>query len=504
METKTRFKVFTGILIFFAFLVVTAKIIDPDFYWHLQDGETILATHVVPRMDTYSYTMANIPWMDHEWLVEAWMAWMWNYDLAWALAIIFAVAAFIPFVVWLKRYRTWPDLWAIAAGAALFVSFLAVRPQVLSYLFFFIVFELLSRYYGDGENRSVRKKVYLAVLPLIFFVWANIHAEFFSGLVLFGIFFLTDTAIAWWREKKISRGGIPFAFTMLAASVITPLFNPYGAGLYGEIFRVMFSGNTMKYIQEWQSPFSMQATFSPTTIAISFLFSVFILLVIKYYKRLTPTALAAGLIFFLLFIKAMRMGPLFVIIAIPLICEGFVYASAEFSAHWHLVSRRMKIFFKGIGAAVSTAAFCLIFFAPVTLAATQYPASAVAFLNQSAEQGNHIVLLNYYSWGGYLIRNAPEIKVFIDGRMPHWIAPDGTSAMKDYVTLFLMKPNPATQQAIIKKWGINTMLIPSSDAAANNNDIALIKELQSEGWTATYKDSIAIILQCDTNSCGAR
>jgi hypothetical protein len=504
METKTRFRIFAGILIFFAFLVVTAKIIDPDFYWHLQDGETILATHVVPRVDTYSYPMANIPWVDHEWLVEAWMAWMWNYDLAWALAIIFAVAAFIPFVVWLKRYRTWPDLWAIAAGAALFVSFLAVRPQVLSYLFFFIVFELLSRYYGDGKNRGARKKIYLAVLPLIFFVWANIHAEFFSGLVLFGIFFLTDTAIAWWREKKISWGGIPFAFTMLAASVITPLFNPYGAGLYGEIFRVMFSGNTMKYIQEWQSPFSMQATFSPTTIAISFLFSVFILLVIKYYKRLTPTALAAGLIFFLLFIKAMRMGPLFVIIAIPLICEGFVYASAEFSAHWHLVSRRMKIFFKGIGLVVSVAALCLVFFAPITLAATQYPASAVAFLNQSAAQGNHIVLLNYYSWGGYLIWNVPEIKVFIDGRMPHWIAPDGTSAMKDYITLFLAKPDPAAQEAIIKKWGINTMLIPSSDAAANNNDIALIKELQSEGWTATYKDSIAIILQCDTNSCDVR
>jgi hypothetical protein len=161
----------------------------------------------------------------------------------------------------------------------------------------------------------------------------------------------------------------------------------------------------------------------------------------------------------------------------------------------------MKIFFKGIGFAVSATAFCLIFFAPITLAATQYPASAVAFLNQSAAQGNHIVPLNYYSWGGYLIRNAPEIKVFIDGRMPHWIAPDGTSAMKDYITLFLTKPNPATQEAIIKKWGINTVLIPTSDTTSNNNDIALIKELQSEGWTATYQDSIAIILQCDATSC---
>jgi hypothetical protein len=504
MEASLRFRILAGILIFIAFLTVATKIIDPDFYWHLQDGKTILATHAVPRVDTYSYTMTNAPWVDHEWLVEAWMAWMWNHDLAWALAVVFAVAAFIPFAVWLRRYRTWPDLWAITAGAALFVSFIAVRPQVFSYLFFFIVFALLSRYYGDGKDRTARKKRYLAALPLIFFVWANIHAEFFSGLVLFGIFFLTDTAVTTWREKKISWNDIPFASAVLVASAATPLFNPYGAGLYGEIFRVMLSGNTINYIQEWQSPFPMQTTFSPVTIATSFIFSLFILLVIKFYKRLTPTTLVAGVIFFLLFAKAMRMGPLFIIIAAPLLCEGFTYASAGFSSRWHLVSRRMKIFFKGIGLAVSVAAFGLIFFAPITLATSHYPANAVAFLNQGTAQGNHIVLLNYYDWGGYLIWNAPKIKVFIDGRMPHWIAPDGTSAMEDYAALFLTKPDPAAQQAIIKKWGINTILIPSSEAASNNNDITLIKGLRSTGWTLTYKDAVATILQCSVSSCNER
>ena len=139
MDAPLRYRVVAGILIFFAFLAVIAKTVDPDFYWHLQDGEAILATHMVPRVDTYSFTMANMPWVDHEWLVEAGFAWMWNHNLMWALAIIFAIIAFIPFVVWLKRYRSWPALWAIAAGATLFMSFLAIRPQILPYLLFFIV-----------------------------------------------------------------------------------------------------------------------------------------------------------------------------------------------------------------------------------------------------------------------------------------------------------------------------------------------------------------------------
>lgn len=497
MDARLRYRVIAGIMIFFAFVVVAAKIVDPDFYWHLRDGETILATHTVPRVDTYSYTMAGIPWVDHEWLPEAGFAWMWNHGFMPALDVLFAIIAFIPFAVWLRRYRTWLDLWAIAAAAALFMSFLAVKPQVISYLFFFIVFELLSRYYIGGKIRIERKKSYLAFLPLIFFAWANIHAEFFSGLVLFAVFVATDAAIAWWRAKQFPWHGtdIPFACAALFASIVTPLINPYGVGLYGEIFRVALSSNTMKYIQEWQSPFTLQATFSPQTIAFACMFSIFIFLVIKYWKRLPLTQLAAGTAFFVLFVKAIRMGPLFVIAAVPLIHEGLSQAIAEFSPYWHLVKPRAKNIFRGIAIATSIGALALVVAAPATLAIQQYPVAAVNFLNQSAARGNNIVILNYYGWGGYLDWNAPEIKVFIDGRMPHWIAPNGVSAMSDYATLLLLPSDFGTKEATLQKWGINTILIQSAAAKPGGTDGPFVTELESAGWTITYSDPIATILQ---------
>jgi hypothetical protein len=499
-EAGLRFRILAGILIFFGFLMITANTVDPDFYWHLRDGEAILATHTVPRVDTYSYTMAGTPWVDHEWLVESWFAWMWNQGLLWLLDIIFAVIAFIPFVVWLRRYRTWPDLWAIVAGATLFISFLAVKPQVLSYLLFLFVLELLSLYYLCNNESRPRQKLHIFFLPLIFFIWANIHAEFFSGLVLFAIFLVADATADWWRKKKIGWHEIVFPFTIFFASAGTPLINPYGAGLYGEVFRVMFSGNTMRYVQEWQSPLSTRVSFSPENIVILFLLSMFVFVVAKYYKRLPPTALTAGIIFFMLFMKAQRMGPLFLIVAIPVICDGLAYASAEISSRWHALPHRTQKALRRTGIAVSVATFYVFLVAPITLATTQYPAGAVNFLNQRAAQGNAIVLFNYYGWGGYLIWNAPEVKVFIDGRMPHWIANDGTSAMTDYAGILLSPTNTSTQEALIKKWGINTILLPNpnSQTIDSGGDGPFVAKLESEGWTVAYQDPVAIVLVTQT------
>ena len=39
----------------------TDKIIDPDLWWHLRTGELIVATHRIPRVDLYSFTIPGEP-----------------------------------------------------------------------------------------------------------------------------------------------------------------------------------------------------------------------------------------------------------------------------------------------------------------------------------------------------------------------------------------------------------------------------------------------------------
>src|SRR5271165_5841398 len=45
-------------------------LVDPDMWWHLKVGETILATHRFPTTDPYSFTVHGQPWLAYEWLGE--------------------------------------------------------------------------------------------------------------------------------------------------------------------------------------------------------------------------------------------------------------------------------------------------------------------------------------------------------------------------------------------------------------------------------------------------
>ena len=43
---------------------------DPDYYWHLMNGELVLSNGGIPRTDPFSYTAGDRPWVMHEWLFE--------------------------------------------------------------------------------------------------------------------------------------------------------------------------------------------------------------------------------------------------------------------------------------------------------------------------------------------------------------------------------------------------------------------------------------------------
>ena len=42
--------------------------VDPDMWWHITTGQTILATHHWPTVDPYSFTVHGQPWIAYEWL----------------------------------------------------------------------------------------------------------------------------------------------------------------------------------------------------------------------------------------------------------------------------------------------------------------------------------------------------------------------------------------------------------------------------------------------------
>ena len=123
-----------------------------------------------------------------------------------------------------------------------------------------------------------------------------------------------------------------------------------------------------------------------------------------------------------------------------------------------------------------------------------YPKGAVDFLNAQAASGKRITVFNRYNWGGYLIFYAPEIKVFIDGRMPHWVEGGGMSAMSDYAQAFILQDHPTAWENVFAKYGVNTVLIKNSNDPATSDPILEVKLLGS-GWNIAYRDNVAIVLE---------
>lgn len=514
-------KITIAIAIFAGFLFVNLKQIDPDLGWHLRIGEQIMTTGEIPRQDTFSHTMPGFEWVNHEWLVDAWFWWMQIHNLWLMVVIIFALLAFLPFLVWIVRAEHLSWLWFILLAALTFTSFIGVRPQIISFFIFFAVFEILR----CGKPARLR----WIILPIIFFIWANLHGGFFAGLVLFGCYLIAykfPKKLANWKFWKlefhleaelpnIPRSQYVAALTSFVASVLATLINPHGWRLYSEILTILLSSDVMKYISEWAS------VASSGNIPILIFLASFLTLFIHYWRQYPIITVFPLVIFFIMGVKSVRNFPLLIIIAMP-----FLFSAIEFLWRDTVKSQERNPFSARTWAILrlsSVALFVILigYFGYVLVNYQGYkrPEKAADFMEQKIKTGewSDMVLLNDYNWGGYLIGRMPEIKIFVDGRMPHWVAADGNSAMKDYIAI--TKPGDIEKRkSLLEKRKINTIITANnsknetSKNQMRNDGVARVikkintffygeantnlkEELLKNEWEIAYEDSKVIILR---------
>src|SRR5262249_7647778 len=144
--------------------------------------------------------------------------------------------------------------------------------------------------------------------------------------------------------------------------------------------------------------------------------SVSVFLIIRYWKKYTCTELV--LYFFLLFeaFSSQRNIPIWIIPSFSLTIRGIGSLYKEAAKYPHGARR--------FGIAYVT--FCIIaaclflpqlgefFYGAFSATGNQdsYPTAAVAYLHSHTPQEN---IFSTYDWGGYLIWQLPQKKVFIDG-----------------------------------------------------------------------------------------
>jgi hypothetical protein len=483
-EKKRRAAIIIGIFFFLFFWISATQTLDSDFGWYLRMGQIILA-HGVSQTDPLSYTMSSFHYIEHEWLTTVFIALLYPIVGTAGLTVFFVL---ITQGAFLLQYIYTKSQWAIlmlglSMGAV--VNYLGIRAQVFSWMLFSLLITVLL-------NERLWKR-FRFCLPLLIIVWVNLHGSFALGVVIVFLFVLAR----YLQNRKFVRTEWYVALLCLLASFI----NPYGAGIWWEVFMQMTDGLMHVAINEWLPAFFVFNLDFLILVVLSFV------LILRYRARFTWPELL--LYFFLLAIgvDGNRYIPYWLLLVIPLAAKGMEFFYQDASSITYAVKRFLRAY------ALLTFWVMIILlyqFAQVVMShfytpQVPYPDKAIRFLKEHPTQGNYF---SEYVMGGYLDWKLPEKKVFIDGRMTTWrrnTAPanESTNAFVDYDKI--LSADSGLQNELLK-YHIDTLLLMRendseladfidklSPRLTDTSKSRLEKHLQQLGMKVVYQDNFYTI-----------
>jgi len=503
---------------------------DAGIGWHIRTGEQILATHAIPRVDSFSSTMQGKPWF----------AWEWFYDvLVGALhhmaglngvvcltAIVIAVVFAWTFRLLVSRGTNLPIalVLVLLAASASMIHFLA-RPHVVSWFFTLAWFWLLDSFEKSSfEKRSLdqeraEKGKLLLLLPMLMLVWVNLHGGFLMGFVLVAIYWAGAMwSWIWSRDGELESLTLKLAAAREAKNlalagllaVLASLVNPYGWKLHVHIYEYLSNHFLMNHIQEFQSP-NFHGVAEKSFAAL--LLIVLIALSCRT-RELRPSHLLVVLFAVYSAISSARNIPvssLLLVLAVgPMITEaadrlrerapfvlGGVLRKSEqgIGEGWAAVPTfisRMTAIERGLRGHLWPIFAALVTFGIASHSGVvgttrvmdahfdsqRFPARAVSFLERSGMQ-DPVLTPDY--WGGYLIyRLYPRSLVVADDRHDLY----GEDFFKDYLKLM---HGESGWQEFLGKYNVHSVLVPKDSTLASLLSV-------TAGWEVVYfPDDIAVL-----------
>jgi hypothetical protein len=447
--------------------------LDPDVWWHIKVGQSILATHHWPTADTYSFTAPGTPWMAYEWLGETLLAavhgarglrGLMALDITLGAATLLALYA-------LASLRSRNSKAAFVTCALLLpliaVSF-SLRPQMLGYLFLILTLIILERF-RQGRAGT------LWLLPPLFLVWVNTHGSFVVGLFALGVYGVCGLV-------KIRCGGLestPWTAAqrlrlslVFLASLIALAVTPYGTKVAAYPMEMTFSlPIAVANVQEWQS--------MPFNLPFGKIFLVLLVAFLLAQVILRPTWQLAELTLFLAGVVAACLHARFLLIFVPFCAPVF----AVILSRWIPPYEPGKDKYALNALLIIAIVVGLVQFFPSrkqleSQLAERWPVKAVQYLKRHPPPRP---MFNNYSYGGYLIYTLDgQNKVFVDGRADVY---EGTGVLADYGRIAQVASNALL---LLRVYKVQSCLIERDEALA-----ALLAA--SAQWQKIYADELSVL-----------
>ena len=230
---------------------------DPNTGVHVRTGEWMLAEHVVPRKDLFSFAIAGHAWCDWEWLCDALYAVLHSWHgLAAITAFSVAVLCLTSLLVYCTARVHAGRMVALAVTclvmATTTIHWLA-RPHLLTWLLVAFFCWVIERARVRGHGAS------LLALPLLMVLWVNVHPGFITGVLILAVWGAAEHVeglLGLTQEGHIVHAQWSRWFSLTALACLTAtLVNPYGIELHKHVVEYLFSpGTVTAQVAEWLSP----------------------------------------------------------------------------------------------------------------------------------------------------------------------------------------------------------------------------------------------------------
>ena len=499
---------------------------DASLHWRL--GSWMSEHRAVIRVDSFSDTRPAGAVVSKEWLSELlWSAagWCWGWN-----GIVFGAG----FLIATTLYVLWRQLVAegsdelTAAGLVLMAALACslhwlARPLLFTHLLV-VVFNWLLR--GFTRGRVAAGVLFASLVPLMG-LWANLHGAFPVGLVLIGIYLAG--AVVERVSEKWCRGGpwkprgalrneesaapraaatsaaishpnsptgpdrpgawrqvLVLGSLWLACGLVT-LVNPNGWKLHQIIIHYLRHAEFVGGVTEFLAPDFHDA--ASRGLAAPLLVLALVVLVMRATWEVTEILLVLAWGYFAL--HSVRNVPLFGLVTAPIFAGQIQrYLQATAGGRWGQWYRRLAgdmsamsragdgRVWLGVVAATMLVLESAKVVPPVEPAPALFPNAAVRFLREhpGVVRGR---MFNPDRWGGYLLLNMPERKVFLDSRHEFY----GAELLADYDRVVAGEPE---WLETLMKYQVQWTLMPAG------HPLNQLLALRSE-WQLVYADQAAQI-----------
>lgn len=483
---------FTSIFVYLSIIGGNGLLSDCDTGYHIRAGEEIIKKLSVPTHDIFSFHNPPPEWIAHEWLSEVIMAIIHRFSGLTGLVLFFAISISILYLLFFEFIKREGINVIVSLSVCMLViasstlHWLA-RPHIFSLMITIIWYHLLDQFQYNGRN-------YIYFLPLIMFIWVNLHGGFILGLILIIVYIagnlmmllLSDT-----MQRMILMRKVRMLLITFSACVVSTYLNPYGFKILIFPLRLVMDRFIMDHVNEFLSPNFHEA--------MPFKYLLFLLIGISSLSpiKLNVIELLLVLLFTDMALYSARYIPLFSIIVAPVLLRRLKTWPSESRSK---MLEELKIRIERIERIDKSSKGHLLPILSVVLICilgvngsikfefdrNRKPVDAVEFLKKADLMGN---MFNNDEFGDYIIYAAwPKYRVFFDGRSDMY----GSDRMKEYFKVARIEPG---WEEVLNKYKINFIVFDASSSLS-------LFLMQRNEWKLIYADRVANIFVRDVPENG--